>query len=372
MNDDDLKKLREGRVNIGPTTINAIIDEALFRGAQVRACEDVGVQVILLPDGRASVNNYRALRVEAELAAACLKLSQGRCVYCLATMPVEEAPAHVQSCPARLDLQEREIRGLGGTIEGLQHHLSAVLAERDKARAALAKAEQERDGMATELERKSKDLRAWEVDARTAQARLKELEAGTALTQAQTDVVTEAMRESQAALANARAVALEDCLRSVAAGRSAEETRALASSPPSGQWVAADVMEQVRNAIEQLAFGLDPEDFARPQDRYAAQLKISEDALKALFPDWNGPAMDEGRSMTRTGSELCAEIEALSSSLPSGHWVAADVMEKVKAALSEHSCDHCPGCEFPHGTSDEGDVAQLRAALSALESEASR
>ena len=309
MNDDDLKKLREGRVNIGPTTINAIIDEALFRGAQVRACEDVGVQVILLPDGRASVNNYRALRVEAELA---------------------------------------------------------------EARAALAKAEQERDGMATELERKSKDLRAWEVDARTAQARLKELEAGTALTQAQTDVVTEAMRESQAALANARAVAFEDCLRSVAAGRSAEETRALASSPPSGQWVAADVMEQVRNAIEQLAFGLDPEDFARPQDRYAAQLKISEDALKALFPDWNGPAMDEGRSMTRTGSELCAEIEALSSSLPSGHWVAADVMEKVKAALSEHSCDHCPGCEFPHGTSDEGDVAQLRAALSALESEASR
>ena len=148
--------------------------------------------------------------------------------------------------------------------------------------------------------------------------------------------------------------------------------RALSSSHPSGQWVAADVMEKVRNAIEQLAFGLDPEDFARPQDRYAAQLKISEDALKALFPDWNGPAMDEGRSMTRTGSELCAEIEALSSSLPSGHWVAADVMEKVKAALSEHSCDHCPGCEFPHGTSDEGDVAQLRAALSALESEASR
>ena len=64
-------------------------------------------------------------------------------------------------------------------------------------------------------------------------------------------------------------------------------------------------------------------------------MKISEDALKALFPDWNGPAMDEGRSMTRTGSELCAEIEALSSSLPSGQWVAADVMEKVKAALSE-------------------------------------
>lgn len=268
MNDDDLKKLREGRVNIGPTTINAIIDEALFRGAQVRACEDVGVQVILLPDGRASVNNYRALRVEAELA---------------------------------------------------------------EARAALAMVTQERDAL-----EKAADAR------------------------------------QVAAVKHARAVAFEDCLRSVAAGRSAEETRALSSSPPSGQWVAADVMERVRNAIEQLAFGLDPEDFARPQDRYAAQLKISEDALKALFPDWNGPAMDEGRSMTRTGSELCAEIEALSSSLPSGHWVAADVMEKVKAALSEHSCDHCPGCEFPHGTSDEGDVAQLRAALSALESEASR
>lgn len=260
MNDDDLKKLREGRVNIGPTTINAIIDEALFRGAQVRACEDVGVQVILLPDGRASVNNYRALRVEAELAEARAALANAQAVAF-----------------------EKGARSLEGDVQ-----LTTVVADY-----CAAKLRRWRDGAAQ-------------------------------------------------------------------------------PNGASGQWVAADVMEQVRNAIEQLAFGLDPEDFARPQDRYAAQLKISEDALKALFPDWNGPAMDEGRSMTRTGSELCAEIEALSSSLPSGHWVAADVMEKVKAALSEHSCDHCPGCEFPHGTSDEGDVAQLRAALSALESEASR
>ena len=280
----------------------------------MRACEDVGVQVILLPDGRASVNNYRALRVEAELAEARAALA------------------------SRTESWEEATRTLAEEVNRREH------------------AEQERDALKKGMEERAR----WAADNHC---------------QPDNPCWEECSRgrvEHARIAANARAVAFEDCLRSGAAGRSAEETRALASSPPSGQWVAADVMEQVRNAIEQLAFGLDPEDFARPQDRYAAQLKISEDALKALFPDWNGPAMDEGRSMTRTGSELCAEIEALSSSLPSGHWVAADVMEKVKAALSEHSCDHCPGCEFPHGTSDEGDVAQLRAALSALESEASR
>ena len=335
MNDDDLKKLREGRVNIGPTTINAIIDEALFRGAQVRACEDVGVQVILLPDGRASVNNYRALRVEAELAEARAALA------------------------SRTESWEEATRTLAEEVNRREH------------------AEQERDALKKGMEERAR----WAADNHC---------------QPDNPCWEECSRgrvEHARIAANARAVAIAECAARVRTqpsfklndgtdltgctaqrirDRLAREIESLSSSPPSGQWVAADVMEKVRNAIEQLAFGLDPEDFARPQDRYAAQLKISEDALKALFPDWNGPAMDEGRSMTRTGSELCAEIEALSSSLPSGHWVAADVMEKVKAALSEHSCDHCPGCEFPHGTSDEGDVAQLRAALSALESEASR
>lgn len=166
----------------------------------------------------------------------------------------------------------------------------------------------QRDGMATELERKSKDLRAWEIDARTAQARLRELEAGTTLTQAQTDVVAKAMRESQAALAmvtqerdalekaadarqvaavkHARAVAFEDCLRSVAAGRSAEETRALSSSPPSGQWVAADVMERVRAALDlalrRMANAYDALPIRDASEIFTAPLEHCRAALSAL------------------------------------------------------------------------------------------
>ena len=138
--------------------------------------------------------------------------------------------------------------------------------------AELAEARRREAGIVAELDRKSKDLRAWEIDARTAQARLKELEAGTSLTQTQTDVVTKAMRESQAALANARASALEEAARKVEStvlvwngyewgysrAVAAESIRALAKSPPSGRFVADEVMERVESDLRDLLEWVSP------------------------------------------------------------------------------------------------------------------
>ena len=147
--------------------------------------------------------------------------------------------------------------------------------------AELAEARRREAGIVAELDRKSKDLRAWEIDARTAQARLKELEAGTSLTQTQTDVVTKAMRESQAALANARASALEEAAKALRDSAEVFEIDAhlddpphgrgfdkalvyrsaalavatLSTTPPSGRFVADGVIERVEAALKDACHG---------------------------------------------------------------------------------------------------------------------
>lgn len=92
-----------------------------------------------------------------------------------------------------------------------------------------------------------------------------------------------------------RAAAIEECrekAKQMGEWGFADVLTRLTPPPPSGRFVADEVLEQARTAIEHLAFGLDPDDFPTAQARYAAQLKISEDALKALFPDWTAPRLD--------------------------------------------------------------------------------
>ena len=111
-------------------------------------------------------------------------------------------------------------------------------------RAALAKTEQERDALV--------------VARDAAQAEVEKGNAGARLLSEQWDI----------ALANARAVAFEEAARLVARRcvclRNGDldhvletEIRALSSSPPSGQWVAADVMELLDEALTEADCYLD-------------------------------------------------------------------------------------------------------------------
>ncbi len=318
MNDDELKKRRahyaRGGGELGADAV-AIIDEALSRGARL---------------------------AQATRAA-------GRCEqYALATLPganfcnknsariVNDVMRERDALRKLLGRASAQLKALQESEGALDGHCNAHIAMLDEARAASAKAKQERDGMATELERKSKDLRAWEVDARTAQARLKELEAGTTLTQAQTDIVTKAMRESQAALAVERAN-IETLVASceiVAAN--AANARAVAFEE-AARWHRAAAVRCRANAAD--------------------VPKHAQEATERII-QWHERA---------AGHESdAAQIRALSSSPPSGQWVAADVMELLDEALTEADC-----YLDDHGRSLVS-VTKARAALSALESEASR
>lgn len=238
----------------------------------------------------------------------------------------------------RLTDANREIDELIAERDALRAELAKVTDDRDAAMVALeirteslAKVEAERDAYKADSDREWGASATERHNLKAALAKVEaERDARVARDHVQGQLEDPTMRDAfcrewakeslEDAKATARALAMEEIAawhmaaskrcREAAVGSThcvawheraaghesdAAQIRELAALPPTLKAVPVEVLEMARDAIEQLAFGLDPDDFTRPQDRYAAQLKISEDALKALFPDWTGPELEGKR-----------------------------------------------------------------------------